>query len=410
LPYLYIYSGQPLQQLTQRFRIAEYKTSTGDQGMPCPWPDFVEERYRDKTSAGPRKSEIFKTWLLVDNVETLERPIGLDELEKPDGTPADPSALVGGFALWRPRTLVPTSRLGQLAQLTNFEGAELLELESLLRQKKQIILEGPPGSGKTYIAELFGRYITGNPLRGDHDERLVIVQFHQSYGYEDFVQGIRPETNDAGQLEYHVRDGIFKRLCEVAESNRDKDFVIIIDEINRGNISRILGELLLLLEYRENKVCLPYSKPGDEPFSIPPNIYLIGTMNTTDRSLAQIDYALRRRFYFYRMALIVNDRAPVLERWLQKQNIPDDSRQRVLRLFINLNRRVQQELGEHYHVGHSYFMESDIGAEAGQRRVWQRAVMPLLEEYFYNRRDRTTLLTEFRIESLLGDHGTAAEG
>jgi len=186
--------------------------------------------------------------------------------------------------------------LGELAKLTNFTRLELEEIESLLWDKKQIIFEGPPGAGKTYVAELFARYFTGNPLKGPHDDRLKIVQFHQSYGYEDFVQGIRPETNEKRQLEYHVRDGIFKRLCDLAERNRDENFVIIVDEINRGNISRILGELLFLLEYRDKQVALPYSRPEDPEFSIPTNVYLLGTMNATDRSLAQIDYALRRRF------------------------------------------------------------------------------------------------------------------
>jgi MoxR-like ATPase len=400
--YLFVYSGQPRKQLTHRYHVAEYRTSMGDEGIECPWPDFVDAEFRGQTRAGPHKSEIFKTWFLVDSVEELDPPIELGELEKADGTPADPSALVGGFGLWRLREAKPWTALDELVEATNFTHRELKELESLLRQKRQIILEGPPGSGKTYIAELVGRYLTDNPLEGVHDERLVVIQFHQSYGYEDFVQGIRPETNDAGHLEYHVRDGIFKRLCDVAERNRDKEFVIIIDEINRGNISRVFGELLLLLEYRDKQARLPYAKPDDSSFSIPPNIYLIGTMNTTDRSLAQIDYALRRRFYFYRLTPVENGRAPVLERWLQKLDLPQDAMARVLQLFVNLNERVQRELGEHFQVGHSYFMDPDIGSDAGQRRVWDRAIMPLLEEYFYNRRDRATLLAEFERERVLG--------
>jgi len=295
------------------------------------------------------------------------------------------------------------SSLGELAELTNLTQPELKEIESLLRDKRQIIFEGPPGAGKTYVAELFARYFTGNPLKGPHDERLKIVQFHQSYGYEDFVQGIRPETNEKGQLEYHVRDGIFKRLCDLAERNRAENFVIIVDEINRGNISRILGELLFLLEYREKQVALPYSLPNDPEFSIPTNVYLLGTMNTTDRSLAQIDYALRRRFYFYRMTPVVDGTAPVLERWLQKQDLLEENRERILRLFVNLNKRVQLHLGEHFQVGHSYFMDLDIANDAGQRRVWTRAVMPLLEEYFYNWRDSSKVLSEFQVEKLLSD-------
>ena len=270
------------------------------------------------------------------------------------------------------RSSAPSAKkpLGELPELTNFTQSELEEIESLLRDKKQIIFEGPPGVGKTYVAELFARYFTGNPLHGPHDERLKIVQFHQSYGYEDFVQGIRPQTNEKSQLEYHVQDGIFKRLCDLAERNRHENFVIIIDEINRGNISRILGELLFLLEYRDKQIALPYSRPEDPEFSIPPNVYLLGTMNTTDRSLAQIDYALRRRFYFYRMTPMVDGTAPVLQRWLQKQDLLEENRERILRLFVKLNERVQLRLGEHFQVGHSYFMVPDIASDMGQRRVW----------------------------------------
>jgi 5-methylcytosine-specific restriction endonuclease McrBC GTP-binding regulatory subunit McrB len=128
-------------------------------------------------------------------------------------------------------------------------------------------------------------------------------------------------------------------------------------------------------------------------------------MNTTDRSLAQIDYALRRRFYFYRMLPVVGGAAPVLERWLEKQNLGQESREQTLRLFVALNKRIQFHLGEHYQVGHSYFMTPDIANEAGQGRMWAYAVMPLLEEYFYNYRDKDKILSEFKISNLLSDEG-----
>ena len=148
---------------------------------------------------------------------------------------------------------------------------------------------------------------------------------------------------------------------------------------------------------------MPYSGPNGSVFSIPENVYVLGTMNTTDRSLAQIDYALRRRFYFYRMLPVIDGTAPVLERWLEKQDLDQETRERVLQLFIALNKRVQLHLGEHYQVGHSYFMSPDIASEAGQKRVWAYAIIPLLEEYFYNWRDRDKVMSEFQIESLLSD-------
>lgn len=284
-----------------------------------------------------------------------------------------------------------------LAEATNFTTEELEEIESLLRAKRQLIFEGPPGAGKTYMAELFGRYFTGNLLNGFSRSNLLTIQFHQSYGYEDFIQGIRPETNGKGQLEYHVQPGLFKAFCDEARKHTDP-FVVIIDEINRGNISRIFGELLFLLEYRDKEIPLPYDH---KMFSIPKNLYLIGTMNTTDRSLAQIDYALRRRFYFYRLSPVTDGRALVLEKALLKLGVAPESRAQILSLFISLNMQIQERLGEHFQVGHSHFIRPDIGNRNVLTQVWNRSVIPLLEEYFYNSRDRGSVLGEFTIDKML---------
>jgi 5-methylcytosine-specific restriction protein B len=196
-------------------------------------------------------------------------------------------------------------------------------------------------------------------------------------------------------------DGIFKKVCREAESRPGDKFVVIIDEINRGNLSRIFGELLLTLEYRTDNtaVVLPYS---GEPFSIPTNVYLIGTMNTTDRSLALIDYALRRRFYFHRLMPVDGGQAKFLDRWLRKQSgMSEANRQRVLRLFVALNQKVQDELGEHFQVGHSYFMTMNSGTDSELDRIWRHAITPLLEEYFHNHRERTDFLKQFGWRTLL---------
>jgi MoxR-like ATPase len=289
----------------------------------------------------------------------------------------------------------------ELAQYLNAEVGDLRELQDVLLVKPQIVFEGPPGAGKTYMAEAFARYFTGNPIDGSHDDHLVLVQFHQSYGYEDFIQGIRPETGAEGQLRYELRDGIFKALCRRAREEPEGTFVILIDEINRGNISRIFGELLLLMEYRDKEIKLPYARPEDPPFSIPPNVYLIGTMNTADRSLAQIDYALRRRFYFWELTPVVDGRAPYLDRWLKKQqNLSTEERQDILRLFLALNEQVAQELGPDFLIGHSYFMAPDAGTTPGRERIWRRAIIPLLREYFHNRQDREQLLDRFSMAQL----------
>lgn len=306
------------------------------------------------------------------------------------------------------------SSLEELVGRTNTSLSDLEEFGELLRSRRQLILEGPPGSGKTFIADAFGRYFSGNLLQGPRDEHMVVVQFHQSYGYEDFIQGIRPEvkaeqhnkgsqsvTSGEGHLAYVLKDGIFKELCdEAAKRPETEPFVILIDEINRGNISRIFGELLLLLEYRDDQVRLPYATADQPLFSIPRNVYILGTMNTADRSLAQIDYALRRRFYFYELSPVVDGQAPYLERWLSKQAFDESVKHEVAQLFLRLNERVKIELGEDFLIGHSYFMTPEIATEQGRERIWRRAILPLLGEYFYNRQNRDQLLNRFSLLQL----------
>jgi MoxR-like ATPase len=301
------------------------------------------------------------------------------------------------LALSSEPALIPAS-LDDVERVTFLPREELEEIERMLLDKRQLILYGPPGVGKTYVAEYFGRYFAGNPLNGTPDERLTLVQFHQSYSYEDFVQGIRPETVDS-RLEYHVRDGIFKSVCTIAARNPAKRFLVLIDEINRANISRVFGELLLLLEYRNRSIALPYSSTNAQ-FSIPPNIFIIGTMNTADRSLAQIDYALRRRFFFHRMRPVIGNKAHVLDKWLEAQEVDEEVRTNIVTLFINLNKRLNEELGEDYLIGHSYFMSPDILTPEGRLRIWRSAVMPLLDEYFYDRRDREEALADFTLGRL----------
>ncbi|HRA49361.1 MAG TPA: AAA family ATPase, partial [Thermomicrobiales bacterium] len=287
-------------------------------------------------------------------------------------------------------SIMPPS-LPEISSATNLLPSELSELEALLKEKKQIILEGPPGSGKTFVADKLARFLTGNPLTGDHNDRIEIVQFHQSYGYEDFVQGIRPTTAEGGGLSYNVQPGIFLTLCQRAREHPDLPYVLIIDEINRGNISRIFGELLMLLEYRDKKIRLPYGACAgfeDGLLSIPDNLLIIGTMNSTDRSLAVIDYALRRRFYFYRLMPVVDGQAPTLRRWLEQQAFAPEEQGNIHQLFVAMNQALAKHgLPPDFQIGHSYFMRSDINTDVGRQRLWQWAIIPLIREYFHNAKD-----------------------
>lgn len=312
-------------------------------------------------------------------------------------------------------TLLSTSHLAEVSNFAYMAPDTLRDIESLIREKKQIIFEGPPGSGKTFIARLFARYLAGAPLEGSPDEHVEIVQFHQSYGYEDFVAGIRPVTSENGTLTYETRPGVFIEMCHRAARYPHETFVLIIDEINRGNLSRIFGELLYGLEYRAQPVRMQYPMLlGDETvqhLKIPDNLYLIGTMNSTDRSLAMIDYALRRRFYFWRLLPVVGGTAPVLERWLDAQSLDPATRARVLSSFIALNQQIGQRLGPDYQIGHSYLMLNDgqLGDPDALDRVWRHALEPLLREYFHTRHDAETQITALRAQ-LFASGDAAPEG
>jgi hypothetical protein len=250
----------------------------------------------------------------------------------------------------------------------------LRRARALLDLKRQLILQGVPGTGKTHVARCLARHLTGG-----RDDAVRLVQFHPAYSYEEFVEGIKVrsvEVDGRHDVTYPVEDGLLCAFAAEAARRPAEPFVLIIDEINRGNLPRVFGELLYLLEYRDQAVGLPYSKRG---FRLPANLYLLGTMNAADRSVALVDQALRRRFSFLEMP----PDAGVLADWLRAHPpaAGADFAAAVVRLFERLNARLRADLGPHCQVGHSYFMVPDLD-EGRLRAVWQHQVRPLLEEYF----------------------------
>jgi len=269
-----------------------------------------------------------------------------------------------------------------------FEASDYDELSSLLRRKKALILQGPPGVGKSFLARRLAYSMIG---RKD-PSKVGMVQFHQSYAYEDFIQGYRPAGGD-GQMRFELRNGAFHQFCEQARSDPSSDHFFIIDEINRGNLSRIFGEVMLLLEADKRDpsfaVSLTYS-PG-QPFFIPPNVYLIGLMNTADRSLAMVDYALRRRFAF--TTLRPQFDSGKFHAHLQGKGLKPDFVKRLAARMTELNTGIAEDtrdLGHGFCIGHSYFTPLEPVTRSDQwfTEIVQCEIKPLLEEYWADSPDR----------------------
>ena len=251
---------------------------------------------------------------------------------------------------------------------------DLTNLENLLKNKKNIILQGAPGVGKTFCARRLAY-----EMMGEKDEsRVQLVQFHQNYSYEDFILGYKPSGSD-----FELQRGTFYKFCISAANNPDKPYFFIIDEINRGNLSKIFGELLMLIEkdYRGEKLTLAYK---DEKFFVPKNVYIIGMMNTADRSLAMIDYALRRRFSFY-------DMRPGFESDGFKKYqaaLANPRFDRLIEKIEELNRAIARDesLGSGFELGHSYFCGQKIVDDAWLHQVINYDLVPMLQEYWFDNR------------------------
>ena len=260
-------------------------------------------------------------------------------------------------------------------------------MKALLLSKKNIILQGAPGVGKTYSAKRLAYSIMGEK----DPSRVEFIQFHQSYAYEDFIMGYKP--NEEGG--FYLKKGVFYNFCKKVKADPDRPYFFIIDEINRGNMSKIFGELLMLIEndYRGETVKLAYS---DEPFDVPSNLYIIGMMNTADRSLAMIDYALRRRFSFFDMRPGFDSGGFI--KYQKDQNSPLFDQ--VIEAIKSLNLIIAEDdsLGDGFCIGHSYFCNQEHITEEWLKNTIEFDVLPMLREYWFDNND----LYEQQVGKLMG--------
>jgi len=270
-------------------------------------------------------------------------------------------------------------KMEQLAKALNWPVQRTSEIvQSLKGSKKQIILGGPPGTGKTYSAEILAEFFVKD------SSHVKIVQFHPSYGYEDFMEGLRPVAIPAGGFEFKRVPGVIPTLASLIDGDNNEPGdgetrVLIIDEINRANISRVFGELMYLLEYRNKSIQLMLA---NEEFSLPENLIIIGTMNTADRSTRSLDIAMRRRFSFFELLPDVE----ILKKFY-KNGMKNELGDELFTGFENLNKKLLGDLDKHFTIGHSYFM-TDTMNKAQMRNTWSQEIFPLIEEYFFDQEDR----------------------
>ncbi|MEO8035193.1 MAG: AAA family ATPase [Acidobacteriota bacterium] len=279
----------------------------------------------------------------------------------------------------------------QLARELHLPRAWLQETVDILRQRRQIVLYGPPGTGKTHLAQRLARYLTGDP------QNVKLVQFHPTYSYEDFFEGYRPTRSVEGTIGFELRPGPFRRLVDRARKDDSRTYVLIIDELNRANLATVFGELYFLLEYRDEAIDLVYSS-DEYGFTMPENVFIVGTMNTADRSIALMDSAMRRRFAFVSLHPDDEPVNTLLEVWLRDKNLSSGA----AALLSRLNQRVQ-ELG--LSIGPTYFMREDIygNGDEGLRRVWRTSIIPLLEEQHLGVMTTLEVAEHYAFEGLLPD-------
>ena len=302
---------------------------------------------------------------------------------------------------------VPSYTIKQIVEEGRFVGEERLDqILSRLRVKKNLVLQGPPGTGKTWLAKRLAYVLIGTKDPKVVRDRLRIVQFHPSLAYEDFVRGIRPSAKTDNKLD--LVDGIFLEVVEAAKTEPDRPYVLVIEEINRGNPAQVFGELLTLIEDSkrgsDDAIELAYRRVPNERVYVPRNLFLIGTMNIADRSIALVDFALRRRFTFENLTPELNG---AWRAWcVDRIGMPAEDVSMIEKRINALNDEIQQDrsLGPHYQIGHSY-VTPQIGVPIVDARKWFREVarteiIPQLEEYWFDAPDKAKAAGQRLLEGL----------